>query len=137
MPPIKQPPAAAGHALTRSWRSSSRHRADRLGSQTPRRRQRARIRAPAQLHPCVCSAGLNVLDDNGLNLVGDIIEEIDTLLQMIVDFLAAHKFHGIAKFGSLVKDFQSSIVDVIGAALETAYLQADFIELSNVAANIR
>ena len=27
--------------------------------------------------------------------------------------------------------------DVIGAALETAYLQADFIELSNVAANIR
>jgi len=38
-----------------------------------------------------------VLDDNGLNLVGNIIEKVDAFLQMIVDFLAAYKFHCIAE----------------------------------------
>src|SRR4029450_9226355 len=94
-------------------------------------------RAPALLHPWVCSAGLDMLDDNSLNLVGNIIEEIDALLQMIVDLLTAHKFHCIAKLGSLVEDFQPSIVDVVGTALETANLQANLIELSHMAADVR
>jgi hypothetical protein len=77
-----------------------------------------------------------VLDDDGLDLVADIFKTVDHLLQVVIDFLSAYKFHRVARFGPLVQDLQTAIVDLVSAPLYLRYLQTDLIELSCVLADV-
>src|SRR5258706_14857553 len=76
----------------------------------------------ACIHSDAPAAFLRVLNDNGLDLVGDIVKTVDHPFQMIIDFLPAHKLHGIARFGPFVEDLQTAIVDLIPTPLDLGHL---------------
>src|SRR6476660_9537212 len=89
-----------------------------------------------RFHSGVSAPWSRVLNDDGLDLVADIDKTVDHLLQVVVDFLPAHKIHGIARFRPLVEDLQTTFVDLVSASLYLGHLQTDLIELSCVLADV-
>ena len=77
-----------------------------------------------------------MLEDDALDLVADVVKTVDHLLQVIVDFLPAHKIHRVARFRPLVEDFQTAVVGLVSAPFYLGHLQADLIELPRVLADV-
>ena len=75
-----------------------------------------------------------MLDDDALNLVGDVIKAVHSILQMLVDLAAADELERIPAFGFLVEQFQASVVGVVGVPFDARDLQADLVKLSGVRA---
>ena len=77
-----------------------------------------------------------MLDDDALNLVGDVIKAVHSILQMLVDLAAADELERIPAFDLLVEQLQPTVVGVVGVPFDARDLQADFVKLSGVACNV-
>src|SRR5215510_2225680 len=75
------------------------------------------------------SPPLDVLDDDALYLVGDVVEGVDALFQMVIDFAAAHEFQGVAGLRALIKLAQTLIINLVGPSLDAPDLLADLGQL--------
>ena len=73
-----------------------------------------------------------MLDDDALNLVGDVIESVHRILQMLVDLAAANELERVPAFDLLIEQFQAAVVGVVGVPFDARDLQADLVQRRGV-----
>src|SRR5712691_394017 len=73
---------------------------------------------PSEASIWAIPAGSDVIDHDALNFVGDVVEAVDHLFQVVVDLVAGDESHGIARPLRLEKLSEPEIVQVVGAAFD-------------------
>src|SRR6185437_1874717 len=125
MPP-RAPHIAAAAPGSRRWsRSNSPRRAVRSENRTAARRRSGRRESEDQAWRPRRGPALYLLDDDAVDLVGNVVEAVGDLFQVIVDLDADNEIHraGVSVFQE--KLLQANIVQIIDTALQLAEFLGD------------
>jgi hypothetical protein len=79
-----------------------------------------------------------VIDDDAVDLVGDILEGIDDPLEMLVDLAADGELHGAGRIASeaLKSSLEAGSVDLVGMALHADQPFGEFVQAARIAPDI-
>src|ERR1700760_2916751 len=85
--------------------------------------------------PSAISTALHLFDHDRADLVGDVIEAVGDLFQVVVDLGADNKVHGVGAAMLEEQLLEPDIVEIIDAAFELGQLFGDRIQLSHILAD--
>src|SRR5690349_16778557 len=118
MPPTAPRIAAAAPGSRRWWRSNLRRRAARSGNRTAEQRRSVRPEREDQAWRPLRGPALYLLDDDAVDLVGNVVEAIGDLFQVIIDLDANDEVHCIGVAVLQEKLLQADIVQIVDPAFQ-------------------